>query len=62
MFYNFRYPLILFILSFVGMMFGTVLKIMHWPGGQMVSGSMIMVQVISIIWLVIILIKSPPKS
>jgi hypothetical protein len=59
MFYNFRFPITLFLLSFVGMMFGLMLKILHWPGGQLVIGSMIMVQVISIIWLIIIIIKSP---
>jgi hypothetical protein len=59
MFYNFRYPITLFLLSFVGMMLGLMLKILHWPGGQLVIGSMIMVQTISIIWLIIIIIKSP---
>jgi hypothetical protein len=41
------------------MMLGLMLKILHWPGGQLVIGSMIMVQAISIIWLIIIIIKSP---
>jgi hypothetical protein len=59
MFYNFRYPITLFLLSFVGMMLGLMLKILHWPGGQLVIGSMIMVQAISIIWLIIIIVKSP---
>jgi hypothetical protein len=57
MFFNFRYPIILFILSFAGIMLGLVLKILHWPGGQLIIGSMIMVQAISIVWLVVILIK-----
>jgi len=61
MFYNFRYPITLFLLSFVGMMLGLMLKILHWPGGQLVIGSMIMVQAISIIWLIIIIIKSGGK-
>ncbi|TWI93901.1 hypothetical protein JN11_04911 [Mucilaginibacter frigoritolerans] len=62
MFYNFRYPITLFLLSFVGMMLGLMLKILHWPGGQLVIGSMIMVQAISIIWLIIIIIKSGGKG
>ncbi len=57
MFFNFRYPIILFILSFAGILLGLVLKILHWPGGQLIIGSMIMVQAFSIIWLIIILIK-----
>jgi len=59
MFFNFRYPIILFLLSFAGIMLGLVLKILHWPGGQLIIGSMIMVQVIAIIWLIIIIVKSP---
>lgn len=59
MFFNFRYPIILFMLSLVGLMIGMAFKVMHWPGGQLITGSMIMVQAISIIWLIIIVIKTP---
>ncbi len=59
MFFNFRYPIILFILSFAGILLGLVLKILHWPGGQLIIGSMIMVQAFSIIWLIVILVKGP---
>jgi hypothetical protein len=59
MFFNFRYPVILFILSLAGFMIGVAFKVMHWPGGQLITGSMIMVQVIAIIWLIIIVVKSP---
>jgi hypothetical protein len=58
MFSNFRYPVVLFILSFAGLMIGMGFKIMHWPGGQLISGSMIMVQVIAIAWLAIIALRS----
>jgi hypothetical protein len=61
MFFNFRYPLILFILGIAGFMMGMAFKIMHWPGGQLITGSMIMVQVISIAWLLIIVIRSPKQ-
>jgi hypothetical protein len=57
MFFNFRNPIVLFILSFLGMMLGMALRILHWHGGQLITGSMIMVQVISIVWLIIILLK-----
>jgi hypothetical protein len=46
-------------LSLAGLMIGMAFKILHWPGGQLITGSMIMVQVLSIVWLVIIIIKSP---
>ncbi|WP_259068552.1 hypothetical protein HDF24_06610 [Mucilaginibacter sp. X4EP1] len=62
MFYNYRYPITLFLLSFLGMMLGMVLKIMHWPGGQLVIGSMVMVQAFSIIWLIIIIVKGGGKN
>ncbi|MDB4918296.1 hypothetical protein [Mucilaginibacter sp.] len=59
MFSNFRYPIILFMLSLAGLMIGMAFKILHWPGGQLITGSMIMVQVLSIVWLIIIIVKSP---
>ena len=58
MFSNSRQPVILFILGFVGMMFGLMLKIMHWPGGQLITGSMLMVQLIAIVWLIIMIAKN----
>ena len=59
MFFNFRNPVILFILSFIGMMIGMALRILHYPGGHLITGSMMMVQIIAIVWLIIIIIKSP---
>ncbi|HVW94558.1 MAG TPA: hypothetical protein VHA56_01150 [Mucilaginibacter sp.] len=58
MFFNFRSPVILFILSFFGLMIGLTFKVLHWPGGQLISGSMIMVQAFSIVWLIILLFKN----
>ncbi|MES2110258.1 MAG: hypothetical protein V4577_15985 [Bacteroidota bacterium] len=58
MFSNPRQPIILFILSFAGMMLGLMLKILHWAGGQLITGSMIMVQVIAIVWLIIVVAKT----
>jgi hypothetical protein len=59
MFFNFRYPVILFILSMAGMMLGLVFKMMNWQGGQLLMGSMIMVQALSIVWLIILIIRTP---
>jgi len=39
------------------MLIGWAFRVMHWPGGQLITGSMIMVQVFSIIWLIIILLR-----
>lgn len=58
MFNNFRYPIVLFILSFLGVMLGIAFRMMRWPGASTTIGSMIMVQAISIIWLIIILVRN----
>ncbi|MDR3695663.1 hypothetical protein [Mucilaginibacter sp.] len=57
MFTNYRYPFVLFITSFAFMLAAMMLKIMHWPGGSLLFGSMLMVQGLSIVWLIIVLIK-----
>jgi len=57
MFFNYRYPVLLFILGFIGMFIGLSLKILHWQGGQLITGSMIMVQGMAVVWLVIILLR-----
>ena len=59
MFFNPRYPIALFLASIVLLMVGLMLKIMHWPAGQLLTGSMIMVQIVSIVWLIIIIFKKP---
>jgi len=58
---RFRYPLSLFITSFVMLVIGLFLKIMHWPGGQLIMGSMLMVQVVSVIWLIVLLLTQKRK-
>lgn len=55
---DFRYPVALFASSFVMLMIGLLLKIQHWPGAQLILGSMLMVQAISIIWIIVVIIKS----
>jgi len=60
MFYNFRTPIVLFMTSFILMFIGMGLKIMHWLGGNLLFGSMVMVQATSIIWLIIIIVR--PKK
>jgi len=57
MFANYRYPLVLFIASFAFMLAAMLLKYMNWPGGNLLLGSMLMVQAFSIVWLMITLLK-----
>ncbi|MGN6640859.1 MAG: hypothetical protein ACTHJ8_18255 [Mucilaginibacter sp.] len=54
---KFRYPAVLFISSFALLLAGLALKIMHWRGGQLLTGSMFMVQAFAIIWLIVLLLK-----
>jgi hypothetical protein len=42
-------------------MAGLMLKILHWPGGQLVTGSMFMVQGVSIVWIIILLLRPKKK-
>jgi hypothetical protein len=58
MFSDFKYPITLFIASFIVLIIGLAFKIMHWPGAPLIIGSMLMVQFIAIIWLVIIIVKT----
>jgi len=53
-----KYPVTLFIASFIVLMIGLWLKFMHYPGAHLTIGSMLIVQLISIVWLVVIIIKS----
>jgi hypothetical protein len=62
MFLNLRYPIVLFALSFIGTMIGMLFKIQHWPGGSLIMGSMLIVQSISIAWLVVILLRNKDKK
>ncbi|HTD99248.1 MAG TPA: hypothetical protein VK668_08160 [Mucilaginibacter sp.] len=55
---NFRYPIALFAASFIMVFVGLLFKVQHWPGAQLITGSMLMAQAISIVWLIVIIIKS----
>ncbi len=58
MFYNIRCPVILFLVSFKLQLLGMFLRLMHWPGVQFVSWVLIIVQIVSIAWLMSIFFKS----
>jgi hypothetical protein len=58
---KFRFPLILFFLGFVFLIVGMAFRILHWPGGQLITGSMLMVQGFAIVWLIILLFRPDKK-
>jgi hypothetical protein len=58
---KFRNPIALFLASFVMLMIGLLFKIAHWPGGQLITGSMLMVQAVSIIWLIVLFVRPNKK-
>jgi len=55
--YSFKYPVVLFLASFVLLLAGLLLKFQHWPGGQLTTWIMLLTQVISVIWLMSMLFK-----
>jgi hypothetical protein len=59
---TFRFPLVLFLSSFILMIVFLLFKIMHWPGGGLLVGSMLMVQLTAIIWLIVIILKPAKKQ
>lgn len=58
---KFRYPLILFVAGTIFLVIGMMLRIMHWPGGRLITGSMMMVQGFAIVWLIVLLFRSDKK-
>jgi len=59
---KYLYPVILFIVSAVFLVIGLLFKIQHWTGGRLITGSMLMVQVIALIWLGVILYRDSKKA
>lgn len=58
---NFRCPIALLLASFVVLMMGLLFEIQHWPGAQLIIGSMSMVQVVAIGWIIVLLLKPKKK-
>jgi hypothetical protein len=59
---NFRYPIVLFLASIPVLIIGLLFKIQHWPGSSLIIGSMMMVQLVSIIWLIVVVLKLTSKK
>ncbi len=58
MFSNFKYPILLFLASFILLLAAMLLKLLHWPGAQLMAIGTIMAQVIAINRLMAIFFKS----
>jgi len=58
---KFRYPVVLFLVSFFALAMGLLFRIMHWPGGHLIVGAMFIVQAFAIVWLIVLLLKKNKK-
>jgi hypothetical protein len=58
---RFRYPIVLFAASLVFLFIGMLFRIQHWPGGRLITGSMMMVQGFAVIWLIVLLFRGDRK-
>jgi|SRR6185312_8451645 len=52
-----KYPTVLFLSGFILLFVALVLRFLQWPGGQFISWAAIILQVISIKWLMAIFFK-----
>jgi hypothetical protein len=57
MFSKFKYPIVLFLTGFILLLVALMLRFLQWPGAQFMAWGIIIVQVISITWLMSIVIK-----
>src|SRR5580658_508480 len=60
-FFKFKYPVLLFLASFILFLIGIAFKIMHWPNAQFIIASMIVVQISAVVWLIVVILQ-PEKS
>lgn len=54
---KYRYPVVLFLASFLLLILGMLFKIQHWPYGYIISGAGMLVQMFSILWLIVALLR-----
>jgi hypothetical protein len=52
---RYRIPVILFLTNYAIIIMGTFFKVQHWPNGSFIVGAGIIVQLISLLWLIIVL-------
>ena len=58
MFHNSKYPIVLFLASFILFLGAALVRITHWPGAQLLAVDAVIAQVIAITWLMFVFIKS----
>lgn len=56
-----RNPVILFFASFLLIGIGMVFKLEHWPHADITFGAGMIVQMFSILWLIVVIIRSGKK-
>ena len=57
-----NYPAVLFSGSFMLFLIGLSFKIMHWAHAQLIIYSMVVAQIIAIVWLIFSLFKKNAKT
>ena len=54
---KYRYPVVLFLASFLLIIVGLLFKIQHWPNSQVTFGAGLIVQMFSILWLIVAILR-----
>jgi|GEM_PF-881387 len=54
---KYKFPIVLFLASFILFLAGLLFRILHWPGGLFITGIMTLVLIGALIWLIVILLK-----
>ena len=59
---KYRKPVILFFASFILIGLGVVSKVSHWPYSDITFGAGMIVQMLSILWLIVVIIRPEKKE
>jgi len=59
---KYRKPIILFLASFLPIVLGMVSRALHWPCSDIIFGAGMLVQMFSILWLIVVIIKPEKKG
>ncbi|OCX50844.1 hypothetical protein BEL04_19140 [Mucilaginibacter sp. PPCGB 2223] len=58
---KYRKPVTLFLASFLLIGLGMLSHVQHWPGDDIIFGAGMLVQMFSILWLIVVIIKPEKK-
>lgn len=59
---RYRNPVIVFLASFLLIAVGIIFRIQHWPAADITFGAGMLVQMFSILWLMVVIIKPGKKG